>query len=286
MSDLQAQAKSLLVGAYDLHTHAEPSHFPRALDDFDLVRGADKYGMRGVMFKCHYEPTTGRAAVANLHAGAKAKAYGSIALNWSVGGLNPFAVESCLKMGGKMVWMPTLDSALFMSTGKGFDPTFMPRPGLTVLDEAGKLLPAVYEIFEVMKKFDTYLATGHLSPTESLLICEEGRKAGVKMILTHPDFARTPIDLETQQKIVKMGVLVEKVWLNVKLGHISPEAFAGSIKKLGPQNCFLTTDRGQKDAELPADAMLEAAAAMLECGLTEADINTIIKTVPEKVLGL
>ena len=48
-----ALALELMKGACDLHTHPQPSHFPRALDDFALVREADEYGMAGVMIKSH-----------------------------------------------------------------------------------------------------------------------------------------------------------------------------------------------------------------------------------------
>src|SRR3546814_17841203 len=36
--------------------------------------------------------------------------YGGIALNHTVGGLNPYAVELALRMGGRVVWFPTLAS--------------------------------------------------------------------------------------------------------------------------------------------------------------------------------
>ncbi len=285
MSELRAQAVELLAGSYDLHTHATPSHFPRVLDDFQLLKDFDRFKVRGVMFKCHNEPTISRAIIANLYSGAAARAYGSITLNWPVGGLNPFAVESALKLGAKMVWMPTIDTALFMSTGKPFDPNFMPRPGLVILDDKGGLLPEVHEIFEVVKKFDVCLATGHISPQESVALCKAGCEAGVRMILTHPDFRRTPVPFEIQAQLADLGVIVEKVWLNVKDGDATPQAFADSIKKLGIGRSFLTSDRGQAKAETPADAMLEAVQTMLENGLTETDLRSLIQTVSEEVLG-
>lgn len=33
--------------------------------------------------------------------------FGGITLNRQVGGINPYAVESALKLGGKVVWLPT-----------------------------------------------------------------------------------------------------------------------------------------------------------------------------------
>jgi hypothetical protein len=111
MNEFKELALGLVRGGYDLHTHTSPSHSPRSLDDFTLLNEADEIGMAGVMIKSHYEPTEARASLANIYAGAKkAKAYGAIALNWPVGGLNPYAVESSLYLGGVLVWMPTRDA--------------------------------------------------------------------------------------------------------------------------------------------------------------------------------
>lgn len=125
-------ALELMKGAYDLHTHSFPSIVKRSLDNFELLREADKYEMNGVMIKSHYEPTQARVAIANLYAGAKTKAFGSITLNWPVGGLNPYAVENSLKTGARIVWMPTMDAQNCMM----FGPTaynFFERPGITIL---------------------------------------------------------------------------------------------------------------------------------------------------------
>ena len=115
---MQETAQELLHGAYDLHIHTSPSHFPRLLDDFTLVEQAAAAGMAGVMLKSHYEPTGARAAMVNLRLGQLGTAaYGGIVLNWPVGGLNPYAAESSLKMGGRFVWMPTRDAANSLAAG-------------------------------------------------------------------------------------------------------------------------------------------------------------------------
>jgi hypothetical protein len=284
MNTFREQALSLVKGAYDLHTHSIPSHFSRVMDDFALLRQADSFGMAGVMFKSHYEPTTGRAAIANLNAGVKTKAYGGIALNWTVGGINPYAVEACLLMGGQMVWMPTFDSAQFIDAGQLHEEIF-PRPGLTNFDDSGKIIPAVYEIFEIAKKHDVFLATGHLSAKESLAFCRAGKKENVKLILTHPDFKMTPVPLETQVEIADMGVIIEKAWFNVMINHISAGAFAESIKKLGAHRVFLVTDRGQAGAETPPEAFINALTALLEYGLTGGEIENLVRKVPEIIIN-
>ena len=76
----------LIVGAYDLHMHTAPSPFNRQLDDIQLLQQAGQAGMAGILLKSHYEPTAARAEIANRYAGSKAKAFGSLVLNWPVGG--------------------------------------------------------------------------------------------------------------------------------------------------------------------------------------------------------
>ncbi len=284
MNAFREQALSLVRGAYDLHTHSLPSHFSRVMDDFALLRQADSLGMAGVLFKNHYEPTTARVAIANQHAGVKTKAYGGVALNWSVGGVNPYAAEACLIMGGRMVWMPTFDSAQFIGAGQLHEELFR-RPGITILDGDGKLVPSVYEVFDVVKKYDVFLATGHLSAKELLALCKAGVRERVKLVLTHPDFKMTPVPFDMQLELAEMGVLVEKAWFNVVINHITPEAFADSIRKLGTHRVFLVTDRGQANAETPPEAFVNAVASLLENGVTAEEMNHLIRKVPETVIG-
>jgi hypothetical protein len=279
------QSLALMRGAYDLHTHTVPSHFPRVMDDFALLKEADRYGMAGILLKNHYEPTAARAAIANLYADTKTNAFGGIALNWPVGGINPYAVEACLIMGGQMVWMPTFDSAQFINAGQLHQELFK-RPGLSIFNDQGNLLPAVYEIFEVVKKYDVFLATGHLSEKESIALCKAGVKENVKLILTHPDFKLTPVSFEAQLALADMGVLIEKAWFNITINHISSEAMAESIKKLGSHRVFLVTDRGQAGSEHPPAAFLNAIEAFLRNGLSEADIDNLVRKVPEKIVKL
>ena len=164
-----AKALELLHNAYDLHTHTNPSHFPRALDDFQMLQEAGEAGMAGVLLKSHYEPTAARAKIVNLYSGSTAKAYGGLALNWPVGGLNPYAAESALKMGASIIWMPTRDAQNCLRHGN-MEGDFFRRRGITILDEAGYLKDSVYEIMDIVKKHNACLATGHLSARESVLL--------------------------------------------------------------------------------------------------------------------
>ncbi|MFZ7102477.1 MAG: DUF6282 family protein [Peptococcaceae bacterium] len=283
MLQLREKALELIKGGYDLHTHTTPSHFKRVLDDLQIVKEADDIGMAGVMLKNHYEPTGARAELINRISNIKAKAYGGLVLNWPVGGLNPYAVESALKMGARIVWMPTRDSENSLIYGD-MPGDFFKRSGITVFSKQKALLPVIYEIFEVVKKYDSFLATGHLSPEQSVLLCKEGRKMGVSMILTHPEWERTVVDLQTQLDLADLGVLIEKNWLNIAEGQVSAAKVAESMHRLGPGRVFMATDRGQSGMEHPAEAMLRFIETMLAQDIPVQHIHDMVCTVPMSIV--
>lgn len=274
----------LLEGAYDLHTHTEPSAFNRALDDFDLVREANEFKMEGVLIKSHYEPTQSRAALVNLKSNLKTKVYGGMVLNWPNGGLNPYAVENALKTGAIIIWMPTRDSENCLKYGD-MPGDFFSRPGISILEKKGKLKQEIYEIFEIMKKYNGYLATGHLSVEESILLCEEGRRLGVNMILTHPEWQRTMIDGKTQKYLATLGVLIEKNWLNIAEHSVTSKEMASNIRSAGVENVYLSTDRGQKGFETPVYGMMKFMEVLLEEGFTEEEIRIMSHEVPKLIVN-
>lgn len=282
-TEYREHAVELLRGGYDLHTHTMPSAFPRALDDFDLVREADSLNMAGVMIKAHYGDTAPRAALVNLKSKCNARAYGGLVLNQPAGGLNPYAVENSLKMGGVIVWMPTRDSKHCLEYGD-MPGDFFARPGISVCDKDRKLVKEVYEIFDIVKKYGAYLATGHLSPAESVLLCKTGRAEGVNMILTHPEWRRTVIPGKIQKDLANLGVLIEKNWLNIIEEDISVSRMTANIRTVGTEHVYLATDRGQAGAEHPVEGMIRFIELLLWEGFTDRELISMVCTVPSAIV--
>jgi hypothetical protein len=241
--------------------------------------------MAGVLIKDHYDPTAARAAVANLYAGVSETTlvYGGVALNWPVGGLNPYAVESSLKLGGKIVWLPTRDSSNSLIYGN-MSGDFFDRPGISVLNDDGGLKSEVYEIMEIVQKYGACLATGHVGLEEAVLVCEEGRKRKIKIILTHPDWHRTVVPLDTQIELAKKGVWIEKQWNTVADGHITEEAFIHSLHQIGSAHIFLTTDRGLKGKERPLEGMLRFIETLLKHNISSAMIQQMLCENPRELI--
>jgi len=96
-------------GAVDLHCHPFPDLFPRVADDLEIVIAARDAGLKAIMMKCHNESTVSRAYFMNRMVPG-IRVYGGIVLNRYVGAINPAAVEAALRLGGKAVWMPTIDA--------------------------------------------------------------------------------------------------------------------------------------------------------------------------------
>lgn len=280
------RAKELLQGGYDLHIHTIPSHAPRSLDDFEAVEQATKAGMKGILIKNHYEPTGARAALVNRRSPAgSAVAYGAAALNWPLGGLNPYAVQSALNMGASIVFMPTRDAANCLLFGD-MPGDFFRRPGISLLDGEGRLKPEIYDIMDAVKSYGAALATGHISAEESVKLCVEGRERSVRMVLTHPEWDRTVVPGEIQADLARKGVWIEKCWYNVAEGNCAIEDMVAHIRLVGAERCYLSTDRGQRDRELPAEGMARFISALLQCGITEQEVSVMLRDVPAIVLGL
>src|SRR5690625_3924308 len=134
-----------LKGAIDLHLHTYPDVFPRLIDDIELAKFAAQSQMRGVVIKSHIESSVSRAYLAEQVV-PEVNVFGGVVLNTYVGGINPAAVDTCLRLGGKIVWMPTIDSAYHAlkhgGTGR-YDTQEGGRvfsDGISVIDDNDRLL--------------------------------------------------------------------------------------------------------------------------------------------------
>lgn len=274
---------ALMKGAYDLHTHTSPDFFPRSLDDEELLKQADMYGMAGVMLKNHLDPTPARALLANTTGRYRAKAYGSAVLNLSIGGLNPIAVKYYLQLGAKIIWMPTVharNQIEYFGRDKN-----LKHPGIRLLDEDGYLKPEVLECLDLIKEYDAAIATGHISIGESIAVCTASRERGIRTVLTHPDWTCTSLPVDIQKMLADKGVIIEKLWFDIGINHVTAEYMAQTIRDVGAANCYMATDRGQAGKEYPVEGLMMFMDAMLDCGLSDDDIYIMTHENPKKVLG-
>ncbi len=165
----------LLEGALDLHAHIFPQVFaeePGRVLDHEWAEAARDAGMRGFAMKSHLWPTMAQARTLNeLYPGVTA--LGAIVLNENVGGLSPFAAESAVRLGAKIIWMPTYTSAHDIRVG-GYSNRIgaiyqnkLSGMGITAHGPDGKILPELDAILEIARDAGVIVATGHLSPEET-----------------------------------------------------------------------------------------------------------------------
>ncbi len=98
---------NILKDGIEFHAHSSPSIFSRAQTGFEFAKEAESMELAGIVLKAHESSSVERALLVQQKIDG-IKVAGGIVLNQPVGGLNPFAVEMSLKMGGKVIWMPTL----------------------------------------------------------------------------------------------------------------------------------------------------------------------------------
>jgi len=293
MLRFEKKVQKLLEGSIDVHIHSAPDIFPRILNDVDLALLAKQEKMAAILIKSHVVITADRAEIASQVAGFPV--YGSIALNYPVGGLNANAVEVALKMGAKEVWLPTIHAAHYVAQ-KDHVPTLAKAvdrgmKGLYLLREDGSLKEELYPIFQKVAAYDAALGTGHITPNESRVVVREAAKAGVrKIIVTHPLASFVRMTDSQQKELLDTGALfIEHVFNDVtrQVAHpVTQKTIADSIRAIGAGHCIMSTDTGQWLNPIPAQAMGIYIKDMLDLGISEEDVRTMVQTNPAKMLGI
>src|SRR5438093_854714 len=162
-----------------MHCHHGPDpHRARSVDAAEAVAEAEALGMAAIVLKSHAYPT-GPIAVLMQKTAPRLRVFGGICCDFEVGGLNPAAVEVALRTGGKVVWMPTFSSVVDRRK------LHLPGPGIPLLGERTRLLPAVHEILRLAREHGAVVATGHVELAEQFALVEAARALGVKVVMTH-----------------------------------------------------------------------------------------------------
>ena len=284
---------SLLKDAYDLHVHCSPDVVPRSQDVFDLARAASAAEMAGVGLKDHTTSTVGRCHTLNRLYPDGPQFFSSLALNPPVGGLNPCAVESALSSGVDIVYFPTYSAAHHIRLA-GEEVTPVPHPAdgirrLSVLDEDQKLHPEAQTIVQLIARHDAVLATGHISPRESMALLDFASSCGVaRMVVTHASQSVPDMSVEDQRTCVAHGAMIEHCFLAVTEccpGTIPLESIAEQIRAIGVSNVILSSDFGQPANGPPIEAFGRHAQRLLGMGFDEAELRVMLCDNPGRLVG-
>lgn len=287
----ERMSKISLKGVIDMHVHSNPDLRIRAYDDIELMEAGIRAGARAIVIKTHQGTTMDRAYLCNryneiVHGGDNNfTMFGSITLNRVVGGINPVAVETALKLGAKVVWLPT-------QSAKGH----LEKMGQDVskcveVTRDGKLLPEVKEVLRLVKEHDAVLGTGHISPEESFIVVDEAKNMGIdKVVITHPEWWIVGMSMEDQLRLVKeYDVYLERCYAQNMGGGAYKSNLPENvevIKTCGYKNVMISTDGGQVENPHWEIALGEYLDYLADHGIPEDQIYYMTHTIQERLLGL
>ena len=286
----------LLKGAIDMHAHTAPALFPRPYDDADLAEHAVRYGMRGFVLKDHDMSTTGRAYYIDRMF-PEVQPFGAVVLNRSVGGLNPYVVESAIHYGAKVIWMPSNHSKWHAEYYDMPDYPALGRrqpqlvgEGVTVLDADGHLKPEVLTIVELVAQHDVALATGHLSLPEIRKLQDAVLEHGeVKFLVTHANWALCKLGLDAQRDLLAKGAYLEYVASScVSLDFMDQDVaeLASWINEFDGEQLVFGSDLGQLGGPMHPEGMRMLIASLLAQGVKYEALEKMTKANPALLLGL
>ncbi|MGW3472365.1 DUF6282 family protein [Saccharopolyspora sp. NPDC000995] len=291
------EVDDLLQGAVDLHVHPAPSPFPRELSLLDAVTQADEAGFKGLIVKSHHHSmVTDVLAVSDAVGGFPIPVHSGVALNNQVGGINPYAVELALNLGGRIVWFPTISSGRhicvhneelkFPRTAKPFRKDTSTR----VLDDDGEVLPEVRDVLGLIKEADAILSGGHMGVDELDAVIRAAYDQGIrKIIVSHPNFV-IGADPQRCRSWADLGVKFEHELCmydnRSSFYHWELDVLLDYAKVLGIDSTMIGSDLGQAGNPFPVDAYRKIVRGLLDAGVDKADIRTMISINPGELLGV
>lgn len=289
MIDQSVNIDELLQGAIDMHVHFTPDALMKfRMDAVDTARLAQQMGIRAIVLKAQTYSTAPLASLAEkLVPGMRV--FGSICLEYEVGGLNYHAISAVAKMGNKVVWMPTHSSN---NEVKGFTGGALEQEGYSILDSKNQLVPEIDKILTLVKEYKMVLCSGHISPAETFALVEAALAKGIsRLVITHPlttIIAKQKYTLEDMQKLAKMGAYIEDTFVTYlpnELRH-DPKRLVEVIKTVGADHVILSTDLGQYWNLPSGEGMRMFITLLLQNGVTEREIELMVKLNPAKLLDL
>jgi Family of unknown function (DUF6282) len=289
----------VLEGAVDLHIHPAPSPLPRRMDAAEAAKLAGETGFRAIVVKSHHHSTVTDVLALSSHGAidGDVQVFGGIALNGPVGGLNPKAVDLTLKLGGKIVWFPTIGSPQHIRHHAEHPDLKFPKSAVSLKPEEpvdvianGKVKDEVYEILESAKEAGAIVASGHMAPDQITKVFEAASEVGVdKLLVNHPNFV-IEASYEDARRWVELGAYVEHSLCmydeDSSFYHWDVDTLVGWIEAVGPERSTLGSDLGQMNNPLPTDAFKKIVGKLLDRGLREEDVKKMVCDNPAQLLGV
>jgi hypothetical protein len=281
---------ALISGSIDMHMHPGPDAFKCRVDALEAANQAKQAGMKAIVLKNHSYPTAPLAMMVNQLV-PDFTVFGSVCLDYDMGGLNVHAVEYSARAGARVVWMPTFSSANSISKMRDLGLP-LEGDGYSILDDKGQLVPEIHQILAIVKQYNMVLASGHMSPTETFALEKEARRLGInKFVVTHPldhEFFSKAFSKQDLVLLAKNGAFIEFTLialLSWEFRH-DPAEMVDIIKTVGAEHCIMSTDLGQIWNPRPVEGLRMFIVTLVKYGVTEDEINLMTKINPGRLLGL
>ncbi len=293
--EMKARVDALMKGSIDLHVHSGPSVMARKLDHFEEVKEAAAAGQRAVLIKDHYY--AGAPLVNLLKPLIKdydVELLSGIPLNNTSGGLNPYTVDTFLKSGARLVWMPTSSAANHLRSTHRKTRLATAKPmkkaeGISVVNNRGELVDEVKEILDLIAEFDAVLSSGHLHISEIWPLFEEAKARGVKRrLVNHPTYV-VGCSMADIAELTENGAIVEHsaaFYIDSKFYCYSNDELRAHIDAGGIDGTVLGSDLGQAGNPSPVEGMRTLIELILNLGYSDDDVRKMTTINPARLIGL
>ena len=270
--------------------HTAPGAFPRHDTDFSAARKAQQHDMRAVVTKNHHFETASRAMNVRDEVGFDMR--GGITLNEWVGGLNHHAVDGVSNFNADIVWMPTITAANHLENAavQMFEAEEDEKSGLSVLGKDGHLTQETLDVLDRIAEHDMVIGLSHLSPEESIALVDEATDRGVEEFLVqHPHANFLNYTHDQMRTITDLGATLEfhYICMSEMMGNAATiDDYVDAVDVVGPENAVMATDGGATANPPAVEQFKNFIRDMLDAGVSEADIEMMIKDNPKRIFDL
>jgi hypothetical protein len=298
---------------------------PRRLDPFQAAIQARDAGMRAIVLLDCFEMSNGTAWLVNRQV-PDFETYGGMLLNTVYGGMNPRAFKTAIYYGDGAKYLNFgTHSTYYQASKEGriVDGVFKPLSEIYPKfrdEELSRCIripvnespgPALDEILKLLASHPhIYMDTGHVSVEEAARLIDLKDKYGYEKVVVSSAVTKIAT-IEQLRTMAEKGAFiefsmgaytaatpiplthyyVEEEYISIDEGMME-EASGGIVLvaeqmlELGSEHCIMSTDFGRYALSPPVEGLRQFIACVLDLGISPDDIRMMVKTNPEKLLGL
>lgn len=233
-----------------MHVTRIPSRL-RAYDDFELMEAAVRVGARAIVIKTHQGTTMGSGVSVQppqRDCTRENEQFYNVWQHYLKQGSRRHqseAVDVALRLGAKVVWLPTQSAKNHMQKMN------QDLSQCVEVVKDGKIVPELRSVLELIRDHNAVLGTAHIAPEEIFTVVEAARDMGVKnIVVTHPEWWIVGMSHEDQLRLVKdYDVILERCYAQNMGGGKYKSNLPSNveiIKEVGYQNVMVDTDGGRR----------------------------------------